>query len=158
MVDRFACDRHQAVAIASLLIGEGTAEEVSQVIGFQGLQPKEPGTTDQGFVDFEVGVLRGGPDQGEGAVLHPGQQGILLGAVEAVHLVDEWDGARPWRSKRWRAASASVRRSLTPASTAFRLLKWALVDGDDPRQGGFADSRWAMEQQVANTIDGDGTS
>ena len=37
----------------------------------------------------EERVLRGGRDQGHPSVLHPGQQGVLLGLAEPVHLVDE---------------------------------------------------------------------
>ena len=40
-----------------------------------------------------VGILRRGADEDDRAVLDPGQQRILLGLVEAVHLVDEEDGA-----------------------------------------------------------------
>ena len=44
-------------------------------------------------VDFEVGVLRRRADEGNGPVLDVWQQGVLLGLVEAVDLVDEQDGA-----------------------------------------------------------------
>ena len=39
--------------------------------------------------DREERVLRGGGDEGDPAVLHAGQQRVLLGLGEAVHLVDE---------------------------------------------------------------------
>ena len=39
--------------------------------------------------DLEVRVLRGRTDQDHRAVLHPREQGVLLGLVPAVHLVDK---------------------------------------------------------------------
>ncbi len=44
-------------------------------------------------VDLEGGILRGGADQADGAALDVGEEGVLLGLVEAVNLVDEEDGA-----------------------------------------------------------------
>jgi hypothetical protein len=40
-------------------------------------------------VELEGGVLGGGADQRDGAVLHVGEEAVLLGSVEAVDLVDE---------------------------------------------------------------------
>jgi hypothetical protein len=47
----------------------------------------------EGAVEFEARVLRGGADQGDRAVLDVGKEAVLLGAVEAVDLVDEQQGA-----------------------------------------------------------------
>ncbi len=46
-------------------------------------------------VQLEGRVLGGGPDQDDRAVLHIRKEAILLGAVEAVDLVDEQEGALP---------------------------------------------------------------
>ena len=43
--------------------------------------------------DLEGRILRGRADQSDGAVLDVGQEGVLLGFVEAVDLIDEEDGA-----------------------------------------------------------------
>ena len=48
---------------------------------------------EQRGVQAEARVLGGGPDQRDGPPLHVGEKGILLGAVEAVDLVAEEDGA-----------------------------------------------------------------
>jgi len=40
-------------------------------------------------VQGEAGVLGRGTDQHDRAILHHGQKGVLLGAVEAVHFIDE---------------------------------------------------------------------
>jgi hypothetical protein len=51
------------------------------------------GAGDEGAVDLEEGVLRRRTDQDDGAVLDPGQEGVLLGLVPAMDLVDEEDRA-----------------------------------------------------------------
>ena len=48
-----------------------------------------------------------------------GQEAVLLGAVEAVHLVDEEDRAAVLSARRSRALqSKALRRSATPEKTA----------------------------------------
>jgi hypothetical protein len=49
---------------------------------------------EQRGVDFEGGVFGGGADEADAAALDVGQEGVLLGLVEAMDLVDEEDGAR----------------------------------------------------------------
>ncbi len=46
----------------------------------------------RGGFDLEEGILRGGPDEHDEAVLDGGQEHVLLGLGEAVHLVDEEHG------------------------------------------------------------------
>src|SRR5262249_54673150 len=46
-------------------------------------------------VDLERGVLGGGADQHDCALLHVGQEGVLLRLVESVDLVDEQHGRPP---------------------------------------------------------------
>ena len=60
----------------------------------QRLQLKDARAAHQRVVHLEVRVFRSGPDEGDRPVLHVRQQGVLLGRVEAMHLVDEQDGAR----------------------------------------------------------------
>ena len=52
-----------------------------------------PAAADKGPVNAEIGVLCRGANEDDGAVFHPGQEGILLGLVPAVYLVDKEDGA-----------------------------------------------------------------
>ena len=65
-----------------------------ELLCLEGQQAEQPGATDQGFVDFEIRVFRGGPDQGESAVLNPREERILLSTVEAMHFIDEQDGSQ----------------------------------------------------------------
>src|SRR5581483_11544072 len=74
-------------------VGQGPVDQPPQVVLRQGLEPEQRGTAPQRTVDLEEGVLGGGADQREEAVLDVGQEGVLLGAVEAVDLVEEQDRA-----------------------------------------------------------------
>src|SRR5256886_15427208 len=57
------------------------------------LEYGHPATRQQGRRQLEAGVLRGGPDQRDDAVLDPGEERVLLCPVEAVDLVAEQDRA-----------------------------------------------------------------
>ena len=46
---------------------------------------------EEGSDDLERGVLRGGADQDDRAVFHRSQEGVLLGFVEPVNLIDKKD-------------------------------------------------------------------
>jgi hypothetical protein len=61
----------------------------------QALQHIDRGARQQRGIDLEGRVLGGGADEGHRAALDIGQEGILLRLVEAMHLVDEQDGAAP---------------------------------------------------------------
>ena len=58
------------------------------------LQHEHAGAREQRAVDLEAGVLGGGADEGDGAVLGRRQEAVLLRLVEPVDLVDEEDGLR----------------------------------------------------------------
>lgn len=74
------------------LLDERPAQERAQVVVGQRLQGEQQGAREQRRDDREVRVLRGGGDEGDPAVLHGGEQGVLLGLGEAVDLVQEEDG------------------------------------------------------------------
>ncbi|MET8772118.1 hypothetical protein [Streptomyces sp. NPDC004658] len=59
----------------------------------EAFEDEDLGAGEEGAVEFEARVLRGGADQGDRAVLDVGEEAVLLGAVEAVDLVDEQQGA-----------------------------------------------------------------
>ena len=59
-----------------------------------GFEPEDPQARQERGVDLEVGVLGRGADEGHDAVLDVRQQGILLGLVEAMDLIDEEDAGR----------------------------------------------------------------
>ena len=72
---------------------EPAQDQGAQVLGAERAQPPQRGPAQQGRVHLEERVLGGGPDEHHQPVLHGGQEHVLLGLVEAVHLVDEEHGA-----------------------------------------------------------------
>ena len=58
-------------------------------------EAEERGPAQQRRVHLEERVLGGGADECEQTALHRRQQRVLLRLVEAVHLVEEQDGALP---------------------------------------------------------------
>lgn len=61
----------------------------------QGLELVDLGAAEQSGVHFEIGVFRGGADQNQIALLHRGEQHILLGLVQALDLVHKEDRPLP---------------------------------------------------------------
>src|SRR5256884_5521453 len=63
-----------------------------QLLRREGFEAEDAAAGEQRRYDLEGGVLGRGPDQCHGAAFDVGQDGVLLGLVEAVELVDEEDG------------------------------------------------------------------
>ena len=81
-------------AQAAFLIGQRSFEQRDDLILFERLEHIDPAAGEQSRNHFEGGVLGGGADQPDGAALDVRQEGVLLGLVEAVNLVDEQDRPR----------------------------------------------------------------
>ena len=77
---------------SSFFIVEGAVEEGDDVGGGDGLELENLGAGDEGGVDVEVGIVGGGSDEADGAAFEMGKEGVLLGFVEAVDLVNKEDG------------------------------------------------------------------
>ena len=89
VAERHAAVRPERAGQPALLVGERPAHDRADLLVGQGLEPPDAHPREQRRVDLEVGVLRRRADQGDRAVLDVGQQGILLGLVEAMDLVEE---------------------------------------------------------------------
>ena len=63
-----------------------------QVFFLEGFEFTDPGAGKKGAVEGEKGVLGGGSDQDQGALLQVGKKRVLLALVEVVDLVQEKDG------------------------------------------------------------------
>ena len=82
------------VLLASQQGGEPVpAHQFGRGGGVEGVEAEQRRARHERRVDLKVGVLGGGADQSDQAVLHRGQQRVLLGLVEPVDLVKEQDGA-----------------------------------------------------------------
>ena len=103
-LDRGQCGPGVALArrhdgVDRLLLGVGPLQiepspnQGAQVVRRQRVQAPQRGPAQQGRVHLEERILRGGPDEDHQPVLDGGEQHVLLGLGEAVHLVDEEHGA-----------------------------------------------------------------
>jgi hypothetical protein len=131
---------------AALPQGHRAVEEDADVRRAQRLELVHLYAGDERRIDFEVRVLRRGPDEGEQAVLDGGQQRVLLGLVEAVDLVEEEDRGRA--SGVAPVAGALDHRSHlgSPGGDgAFLLERRVGMLGDDPRQRRLARTRRAVQ-------------
>ncbi len=71
----------------------GADEEGFERGGVEPVEHEHLAAGEQRAVELETGVLGGGADEDDGAVLDVGQEAVLLGAVEPVDLVDEQERA-----------------------------------------------------------------
>ena len=78
---------------ASVGVAQCALRDEAQLVVLKLPKREDAGAGEERGDDFEGGVLRGGADEDDRAVLDVGQDDILLGLVEAVDLVDEEDGA-----------------------------------------------------------------
>ena len=74
-------------------------------------------------VDLEVGVLGRRADERDRAVLDVGQEGVLLGLVESMDLVEEQDRPRAIQGDPLLRLGDRARTSATPAMTAESVEK-----------------------------------
>ena len=73
-------------------IPEGPVKKLHQLFGLQALEHEDPAAGQESPVDLKGRVFRGGADEDDAALFHKGQEGVLLGLVEAMDLVHEDDG------------------------------------------------------------------
>ncbi len=90
---RLLAQRQRKLPHPALFIAQRAVEDRASPRGRQRLQHHEPRARHERRIDLEVGILRGGADENDGAVFHDRQEGILLRLVEAVNFIHEQDGA-----------------------------------------------------------------
>ena len=95
VVERVGVDGEVGVAEAALAVGQRALEQRADVVGLERVEPEQRGSRQQWPGQGEVRVLRRRADEDDEALLDVREQRVLLGAVEAVHLVEEEDRALP---------------------------------------------------------------
>ena len=123
MLQCVVVDLGRFVAEAALDIGEGATSQLFERAVVEGFEPEQRAAGEQRTGEREERVLGRRADEHEEALFDEREQHVLLGAGEAVHLVEEEDGALPRSPSRARARSATSRTSLTPALTALSVSK-----------------------------------
>ena len=115
----------------------------------QTLELKDGGTAQNRVEHVEIGVLRGGGDQSDLAVLNVLQQGLLLLLVEGLDLVQiEQDAVGGQHGVQLGDDGLDIRRG---GGSCVELEQLALgLLGDDVRHGGLPGARGAIENQIGH--------
>ena len=122
----------------------------------QRLQNVHAATAEQRGVDLKGRIFGRGANEPERATFDVGQKGILLGAVEAVDLVDEENGSRP-HSCRALGVRHDLLDLLNAAGYGGELDERGLRrGGDDFGERGFARARRPPEDHGSRLIAFDG--
>ena len=107
----------------------------------------------EGGVYLEARVFGGGADEDDGALLHEGQEGVLLGLVEAVDLVHKEDGALPPMRRPCSACCITSLISFDAAGDGAEVDEVGPgAPGDDAGQGGLAHPRRAPENHGGHPV------
>ena len=77
----------------TLVVCEGAAQEGRDLSFGERFEHVDAAAGKQRGDDLEGGILGGCSDEPDGAAFDVGKEGVLLGLVEAVNLIDEEDGA-----------------------------------------------------------------
>ena len=95
MLERVGVDRERARRRARARSRRRPFRQVAQLVGVERLEAEQRGAREQRAGEREERVLGGRADEDEQPLLDVGQQRVLLGSAEAVHLVEEQDRALP---------------------------------------------------------------
>jgi hypothetical protein len=122
----------------ALFMGFGAGEERLQALLVKALEGEHARPRQKRRVELEGWILGRRADENDGAVLHVGQEGILLRAVEAVDLVDEEQRALAEFAARARGLE-HLAEVLDAGIEGGELLEMMVGDlGEEPRHGGLA--------------------
>ena len=143
----------------SVSVAQGALDDESKLVVLKLPQGEDAGAGEEGCDDLEGGVLRGGADEDDRAVLDVGEDDVLLGLVKAVDLIDEEDGALA-------VHGAPLPGGLGDATEVGHaggdggdgLEVGAGEAGDEVRKGGLAGARRPPEQQRGNLVRLDGAA
>ncbi len=92
MIQGILIQLHIQVTQPSLFILQGSQNNGANLTFGQRVKSENPGAGEKRGSNLKGGVFRGGPDEGNRAILNKGQNGILLGLIEAMNLINKEDG------------------------------------------------------------------
>ncbi|MDZ7800955.1 MAG: hypothetical protein U5K81_09225 [Trueperaceae bacterium] len=149
---RLLVHRHRDAPEATLRIAQRRLRHAPQIALLQRHQLEHAAARHQRLVHLEERVLGGRTDEGHHPRLDRGEQGVLLGLVEAMDLVDEQQRPAPTS-----LALRGGRHGLADVLHAgqHRVQRNELRPRrprDDPRQGGLAGPRRAVEDHAGQPV------
>jgi len=133
---------------APLFVRQGPLHEGLNLQFGQGVEGEDTGAGKEWRDNLKGGVLGGGPDEGDGALLHMGEHGVLLGLVEAVELVHEEDGLLAGEAPPLLGLLHHPPQVGHPGADGAHWGEVSLGhSGDDKGQGGLPRARGAPEDK-----------
>ena len=143
-------------AQAAVFVGESPAEQADNFFVAERLQRVDAGAGEQGRDHFKGRIFGGGADQGDGSSLDVGEKSVLLGLVEAMHLIDEYDGALS-QAMRVLGGGHHVLDFADAAEHGAEGHEFGLrAARDQPREGGFAAAGRTPQNHGAEIVALDG--
>ena len=143
----------------AVLVAHGAAHELGHRDVVERLQLHHARAADKRRVNLEVGVLGGGTDEDDDAVLHGVEQRVLLRAAEAVDLVHEEDGARAARHEPALRGVDLAAQVLDGARDGRNLHELRVRGvGNDARERGLARAGRAVEDDAREHVVLDGAT
>ena len=128
----------------SLLIGNGPVHYSPYLFVDQASQGKDAASGEKGRYDLEGWVLCGSADEDHRAILHIGQDNVLLGLVEAMDLIYEQDGPLAMHAKAIVGLANDLPQVRHSSGNGAYLDEVGMGDsGDELGQGGLAAAWWA---------------
>ena len=135
--------RQAEMAIAQAFrVGKCAIDQLAHRGLVEALEHIDASTRQQRIVQFERGILGGSTDEDQRAVFHVGQERVLLALVEAMHLVDEENGATAVLSRVLLGHFDGLANLLDAGEHGGNGLEMRIGDlGQQARQGGLAYAR-----------------
>ncbi len=144
---------HPVLPIAALRVTQGLLGNAVQIGFVKRFELENEAAAGQCPVDRKIGIFRGRPNQNDGAVFHVRQQGILLGFVKAMHLVDKQNGTPLLRLPKRLGFFDRPPDIRHPGQHRVDGQELALGGiGNHHGQGGFARARRPVENQRRELI------
>ena len=119
----------------------GPAQKLTKGVKGQPLQHQNLASRYQRLVDLEGGILGGGSDKNDGAVLDEGQHGVLLCLVEAMDFIDKQQCAKARGTPRTGPFEDLPEIRHTGKHGRYGIECEIDPFGDEPGNGGLAGSR-----------------
>ena len=140
-------------AEACLIVCQRPIDYLPKGLVVQEIEGDHPAAGEQRRNHLKRGVLGRGADQDDQTGFHVMEEGILLGLVEPVNLVDEQDGAFALKLALFFGFLDDFADLFDACQHCREMDEMGLcLTGNDPRQGGFSTSRRPPQDHGKNVI------
>ena len=145
---RDAAGRPERTGQAAFLVAQRPADDGPDLVVGQWLEPPDAHPRQESSVHLEVRVLGRRADERDRPVLDVRQEGVLLGLVEAVDLVEEEEAPRPVQIESFLGLGDRRADLDDPGHDRRHAAEVGADLGcEEAREAGLAGPRWAPQQE-----------